>query len=69
MKNSIVILFSLFCFALASCGGSSNKNQSNKMSSDSTNVAAVYVCPMDSDVRSDKPGKCPKCGMDLEKKD
>ena len=26
-----------------------------------------YVCPMpqDADVRSDKPGKCPKCGMDL----
>jgi hypothetical protein len=26
-----------------------------------------YTCPMpeDSDVRSDKPGKCPKCGMTL----
>lgn len=29
--------------------------------------AAVYVCPMDADVRSDKPGKCSKCGMALEK--
>jgi hypothetical protein len=28
---------------------------------------AVYTCPMpeDADVVSDKPGKCPKCGMDL----
>ena len=27
---------------------------------------AKYVCPMHSDVTSDKPGKCPKCGgMDL----
>ncbi len=27
----------------------------------------VYTCPMaqDAEVRSDKPGKCPKCGMDL----
>ncbi|HEX8151540.1 MAG TPA: heavy metal translocating P-type ATPase [Thermoanaerobaculia bacterium] len=27
---------------------------------------AVYVCPMDPEVRSDKPGACPKCGMALE---
>ena len=24
-----------------------------------------YVCPMDPDVRSDKPGVCPRCGMKL----
>ncbi|HKR06609.1 MAG TPA: heavy metal-binding domain-containing protein [Bacteroidia bacterium] len=24
-----------------------------------------YVCPMHPEVTSDKPGKCPKCGMDL----
>ena len=28
----------------------------------------VYTCPMDPEVRSDKPGKCPKCNMNLEKK-
>ena len=28
----------------------------------------VYTCPMHPDVISDKPGKCPKCGMTLEKK-
>jgi cytochrome oxidase Cu insertion factor (SCO1/SenC/PrrC family) len=27
---------------------------------------AVYVCVMDPDVRSTKPGKCPKCGMVLK---
>ncbi|MFT4154231.1 multicopper oxidase domain-containing protein [Parafilimonas sp.] len=27
-----------------------------------------YVCPMHPEVTSDKPGKCPKCGMELEKK-
>ena len=32
------------------------------------NIAADYVCPMHSDVHSDKPGKCPKCGMNLVKK-
>lgn len=25
----------------------------------------VYTCPMHPEVRSDKPGRCPKCGMDL----
>lgn len=29
--------------------------------------AALYECPMDADVKADKPGKCPKCGMALEK--
>ena len=35
-----------------------------KMKSD----AAVYECPMGDGGRSTTPGKCPKCGMDLERK-
>ena len=31
-------------------------------------AAAVYECPMGDGGRSNAPGKCPKCGMDLEKK-
>jgi P-type Cu+ transporter len=27
---------------------------------------AAWVCPMDPEVRSDRPGPCPKCGMALE---
>jgi hypothetical protein len=34
-----------------------------------TTIAPVapqdYICPMDKDVRSDKPGFCPRCGMKL----
>lgn len=29
-------------------------------------AAPVYSCPMHPEVRSDKPGRCPKCGMPLE---
>jgi hypothetical protein len=32
---------------------------------DHHDVAVHYGCPMDADVRSDKAGRCPKCGMDL----
>ncbi len=28
-------------------------------------AAAVYTCSMHPEVISDKPGKCPKCGMKL----
>jgi Cu+-exporting ATPase len=27
---------------------------------------AVYVCPMDPEVRAERPGPCPRCGMALE---
>jgi hypothetical protein len=30
--------------------------------------AAVYTCPMHPEVVSNKPGKCPECGMALELK-
>ena len=29
-------------------------------------VAQSYTCPMHPEVRQDKPGSCPKCGMALE---
>jgi Cu+-exporting ATPase len=32
----------------------------------SARAAAVFTCPMDPEVRQDKPGACPKCGMALE---
>ena len=37
----------------------------NQKKSVKKNVAIIYTCPMHPEVTSDKPGKCPKCGMDL----
>ena len=43
---------------------------SGKMCNDKMKKMAVmnYSCPMHPEVSSDKPGKCPKCGMNLVKK-
>ena len=37
--------------------------------SQSTPAAAVYTCPMHPEINLPAPGKCPKCGMTLVKKE
>ena len=39
--------------------------KSKKMTAKKHTMAMTYTCPMHPEVKSDKPGKCPKCGMDL----
>lgn len=45
-------------------------DMTNDMTSDAKAAAAAgpYQCPMHSEVHSDKPGKCPICGMKMVKK-
>jgi RND family efflux transporter MFP subunit len=52
---------------MAAPGAATNSASSNTNSASSTQSAAeqLYTCPMHPDVISDKPGKCPKCEMDL----
>jgi Cu+-exporting ATPase len=47
--------------------GSTGMNEhEHRPSPPSAGGAAVYTCPMHPEVRSDRPGACPKCGMALE---
>jgi hypothetical protein len=52
---------------------SQDKTKSNEKQSSSTKMemakdSVYYTCSMHPEVKLDKPGKCPKCGMTLEKK-
>ncbi len=64
MKKLIILLIaftaSYGAIAQSCCGGTSAAKKD-------TVLAAKYTCPMHPEVTSDKPGKCPKCGMDLLK--
>ncbi len=49
------------------------KSQPNKNESDSTKIeiqkdSVYYTCSMHPEVKMNRPGKCPTCGMELEKK-
>ncbi|MBI4929221.1 MAG: hypothetical protein HY841_00545 [Bacteroidetes bacterium] len=49
----------------------SKANPNEKKTTSQTNsqdtLKAVYTCPMHPEIKSDKPGKCPQCKMDLVK--
>lgn len=44
------------------------KENPEKYTQKKADAKEIYTCPMHPDVKSDKPGKCPKCGMKLVKK-
>jgi hypothetical protein len=65
-KNLLIIGSVLLAVLLFnSCGRSSS---TEKPSTVKEVVKVQYTCPMHSEVVSDKPGNCPKCGMTLVEK-
>jgi len=65
MKKLIILLI-----VLTGTVATFAQNAKEKMQESKTDTTAkfVYTCTMHPEVISDKPGKCPKCGMDLVKK-
>jgi len=68
MKKLVISIavVSAFGFLSSSC----SKKAETKSETTTPAVAGVqYTCPMHPEVVSDAPGSCPKCGMDLVKKE
>ena len=66
LKVTLVLAF--FGLTLFSaCNGSATEQKAAEGTETNQQVDGVtYTCPMDPEVVSDKPGKCPECGMFLE---
>ena len=45
-----------------------NISGNNRTDTKLESAVKTYTCPMHPEVKSDKPGKCPKCGMELIEK-
>ncbi len=67
-KTLIITAFAAFIVFAASCGSGSTTSTEQTTSQD-TGKNIYYTCTMHPEVHSDKPGKCPICGMELIKKE
>ena len=65
MKHLITVVLFSFFITLANAQHEGHNMPAKK---EQTTTKEIYTCPMHPEVQSDKPGKCPKCGMNLEKK-
>ena len=64
----IPILSVIGIYAFTPTIDSGVSNTTNLVSVTDSTDTKTYTCPMHPEVISDKPGQCPKCGMDLELK-
>ena len=64
MKKLLFIASILLSFALVitACSGNGSNSKTEQLAKDES-----YTCTMHNEVMSEKPGKCPKCGMTLVK--
>lgn len=72
MKKIVMVVCAIFALTVVghiSAEKSQNRGNMNEKAVAEEPVAKkpLYKCPMHPEVTSDKPGKCSKCGMFLEK--
>ena len=65
MKRMIIIALALFVTTAVSFAQEKKENQKH---GHHMTTKQKYTCSMHPEVKSDKPGKCSKCGMDLIEK-
>ena len=64
MKHAIAVTL-MVCSLMLMGSGPVSVNIAAAQQADPKRKAAGYYCVMDPEVKSSKPGTCPKCGMDL----
>ena len=62
MTAKTIVLFVFIAMVLAGCSGKNTNDQAK------TDVKEYWTCTMHPEVKSDKPGVCPICNMELVKK-
>ena len=66
MKKSVYVI--LLAIALMTAFNSCNTPASKSPAVESkAEKQVIYTCTMHPEIRSNKPGECPKCGMELVK--
>ena len=60
--NKFKMYFVAACLLMATASFAQDNKQAQTKQAEKNS----YVCPMHADVKSDKPAKCSKCGMDLK---
>ncbi|MFV5700619.1 multicopper oxidase domain-containing protein [Flavobacterium sp. XS2P12] len=66
MKSSILLIFFLTIYPFAQAENKNERKISKKIEIFQVQPT-TYTCPMHPEIHASKPGKCPKCGMDLIK--
>ena len=68
MRNLCVAMVAaaLATTAAFACGGCGKAATDKNATVTVFPAGTVFTCPMHPEVKSDQPGKCPKCGMNLE---
>ncbi len=61
----LIVVTTVFCSFQNTVAQHTSEKQDTTLTLDSTKI--TYTCPMHSEIISDKPGTCPKCGMELVK--
>ena len=70
IKILMIAALTILPFIACKNQASNDKKEQTEISENPKQTLATdetYTCTMHPEVMSDKPGKCPKCGMDLTK--
>lgn len=67
MKNTILLILFLMLIPLFAIAENKSGNSISRKASILQAQPVTYTCVMHPEIHANKPGKCPKCGMDLIK--